>query len=241
MSSVAPSGDEETPRLSNGFHSLSIGEAASQNLDQGVNLHANFEARIKNPLVGIPRRRLLDQVEEFCRVKDLQDYRQIIRKGALVAQDPTGYEDITGDETLDQTEIDALRDEVLHKWRIPSVLLLTVITCSIGAAVQGWDQTGSNGANLDFPKAYNIDKDTTHDNLIVGLVNAAPYIGTAVLGCWLSDPINDFVGRRGTIFFSANFCLWPVIGSAFCATWQQLLVCRLLLGIGMGTKASTGG
>jgi sugar porter (SP) family MFS transporter len=239
MPSVTPNGVEETPRLSNGFHSLSIGEAGSQNLDQPVNLHANFEAKIKNPLVGIPRRRLLDQVEEFCRVKNLQDYRHIIRKGALVAQDPTGYEDITGDETLDQTEIDALRDEVLHKWRIPSVLLLTVITCSIGAAVQGWDQTGSNGANLDFPKAYNIDKETTRDNLIVGLVNAAPYIGTAVLGCWLSDPINDFVGRRGTIFFSANFCLWPVIGSAFCATWQQLLVCRLLLGIGMGTKAST--
>lgn len=195
--------------------------------------------RIKNPLVGITRRTLLRDVDEFCRTKGLEDHKLIIRKGALVAQDPTGYEDITGQEALTQPEIDALRNEVLHKWRCPKVLLLTIITCSIGAAVQGWDQTGSNGANLDFPKALKIDSGSTRDDLIVGLVNAAPYIGTAFLGCWLSDPVNNYFGRRGTIFFAANFCLWPVLGSAFCQTWQQLLACRLLMGVGMGAKAST--
>ena len=120
------------------------------------------------------------------------------------------------------------------------MLLLTVVTCSIGACVQGWDQTGSNGATVDFPEVFNINGDTLHDKMLVGLVNAAPYLGTAFFGCWMSDPLNDWVGRRGTIFFSANFCLWPVLGSAFCTTWQQLLGCRLLLGLGMGTKASTG-
>lgn len=29
------------------------------------------------------------------------------------------------------------------------------------------------------------------------------------------------------------------MGSAFTKNWQQLFVCRLLLGIGMGSKAST--
>lgn len=162
-----------------------------------------------------------------------------IRKGALVARDPTGYEDITGEEVLDQKEIDALRDEVLHKWRITGQLLLTVITCSIGAIVQGWDQTGTNGATVEFPEAYDIGGESIRDKLLVGLVNAAPYLGTAFFGCWMSDPINNRFGRRGTIFFSANFCLWPVIASSFCNTWQQLLACRLLLGMGMGTKAST--
>lgn len=196
--------------------------------------------RIQNPLANVPRRTLLARVEEFIREKRLEDWRDIIRKGALIAQDPTGYEDIVGDEALDETEITALRNEVLHKWRINRCLITTIITCSIGAAVQGWDQTGSNGANLDFPRAYGIDHETTRDKLIVGLVNAAPYIGTALFGCWLSDPINNLVGRRGTIFFSANFCLWPVLGGAFARTWTELLICRLLLGIGMGTKASTG-
>lgn len=195
--------------------------------------------RIKNPLVGVSRRTLLRDVDEFCRTKDLEKHRNIIRKGALVAQDPTGYEDITGDEALTQDEIDALRNEVLHKWRCPKVLLLTIITCSIGAAVQGWDQTGSNGANLGFPAAFGIGDDTTRSHLLVGLVNAAPYLGTAFVGCWLSDPLNNYWGRRGTIFVAANFCLWPVLGSAFCQSWQQLMVCRLLMGVGMGAKAST--
>lgn len=182
----------------------------------------------------------MSQVDDFCRQKGLDEFRSVVRKGALIAQDPTGYEDITGPEALDDEEIEALRDEVLHKWRVPTVLYLTIATCSIGAAVQGWDQTGSNGANLDFPHAYGIDGDSIHDKLLVGLVNAAPYIGTAFFGCWLSDPLNSRIGRRGTIFFAANFCLWPVIGSAFCDTWVELLCCRLLLGVGMGTKASTG-
>jgi hypothetical protein len=196
--------------------------------------------RIKNPLVGIPRRTLLADVDDFCRLKNLEDHRELIRKGALVAQDPTGYEDITGAEALRPDEIEALRNEVLHKWRVPWTLLLTVLTCSIGAAVQGWDQTGSNGANLDFPAALGIASKSIHDKLIVGLVNAAPYIGTSFVGCWLSDPLNNHLGRRGAIFVAANFCLWPVLASAFCNTWQQLLICRLFMGVGMGAKASTG-
>lgn len=178
-------------------------------------------------------------METFCRERGLQEHRDIIRKGALVAKDPSGYEDITGVDSLDQDEIRALRDEVLHKWRIPRALYLTVLTCSVGAAVQGWDQTGSNGANLEFPDAFGIGSESIYDKSLVGLVNAAPYIGTALAGCWVSDPINSLLGRRGTIFVSAHFCLWPVLASAFCNTWVQLLGCRILLGVGMGIKAST--
>ena len=58
-------------------------------------------------------------------------------------------------------------------------------------------------------------------------------------GCWLSDPLNNYFGRRGTIFFSAVFCLLSVIGSAVTQNWKQLFVTRLLLGVGMGSKAST--
>lgn len=38
---------------------------------------------------------------------------------------------------------------------------------------------------------------------------------------------------------AACFCFLTVIGSAFSQSWVQLLVCRLLLGVGMGAKAST--
>ena len=72
----------------------------------------------------------------------------------------------------------------------------------------------------------------------MGVVNAGPYLASAGLGCWLSDPLNNLFGRRGTIFFSAVFCLLSVIGSAVSQNWQQLFVTRLLLGVGMGAKAS---
>ncbi|KAJ3938230.1 uncharacterized protein N0V96_011919 [Colletotrichum fioriniae] len=178
-------------------------------------------------------------VEAFCTEHGLQEEIAVFRKGALVAQDPEGYETLTGSEALDEAEITALREEVTHKWRLPKKLYLTIITCSIGAAVQGWDQTGTNGANIFFPEEYGIASSSTRDRLILGLVNAGPYIGSALCGCWLSDPLNHYFGRRGVIFFSAHFCIWPLIGSAFSHNWQQQLANRLLMGIGMGAKAST--
>ncbi|KAI0376357.1 hypothetical protein F5Y04DRAFT_286005 [Hypomontagnella monticulosa] len=204
-----------------------------------VDLNANLEAKIKNPLKGIPRERLMRDVEAFAQEKGLMEHLPLLRKGALVAQNPHDFEDQDGEETLDEAEKEALRFEINHRWRMPARLFLTIATCSIGAAVQGWDQTGSNGANIFFPKYYGIGSTSDRDTLLVGLINAGPYIGSAFIGCWLSDPINNWLGRRGVIFTSAHFCLWPVIGSAFCHTWEQQLACRLLMGIGMGVKAST--
>ncbi|KAL2126880.1 hypothetical protein VTI74DRAFT_11689 [Chaetomium olivicolor] len=216
-------------------HHLEKGHSHGEHVD----LNRNLEARIKNPLEGIPRAELMSRVESFAQEKGLTEHLPLLRKGALVAQDPAAYEDISGPEALTDDEKAALRKEIEHKWRMPTKLFLTIATCSIGAAVQGWDQTGSNGANIFFPEVYGIGGKSTRDTLLVGLVNAGPYIGSAFIGCWLSDPINNFLGRRGVIFVSAHFCIWPVIGSAFCHTWPQQLACRLLMGIGMGVKAST--
>jgi hypothetical protein len=200
---------------------------------------ANTRFRIRNPLAGIPRDTLLQQVTDFAHEKGLEEHLPLFKKGALVAQDPGNYEDITGAESLTPEEVEFLRDEVLHKWRHPTALYLTIFTCSIGAAVQGWDQTGSNGANLSFPVAFGIGSESNHDTLLVGLVNSAPYIGSAFFGCWVSDPINFYIGRRGATFLAAIFCFLPVFGSALSQTWQQLFACRILLGFGMGVKGST--
>ncbi|GME57125.1 putative sugar transporter protein [Neofusicoccum parvum] len=214
-----------------------------------INLNSNIEAKIKNPLAGLSKEQLAYQVEEFAKEHNMTDRLDLLQRGALVAQDPAEFESVPG---LTEEEKDALRNEVTHKWRQPKALYFTVILCSIGAAVQGWDQTGSNGANLSFPQAFGIsdaeyldDAETIPNpdyatNLwLVGIINAAPYLASAFLGCWMSDPLNNYFGRRGTIFFSAVFCLLSVIGSGCSQTWEQLFVTRLLLGIGMGSKAST--
>ncbi|KMU79773.1 arabinose-proton symporter [Coccidioides immitis RMSCC 3703] len=209
--------------------------------DEKIDLNSNVSGRIKNPLAHIPKHRLLRDVEEFANKNGLDDILPNLQKGALIAKDPANFETVEG---ITEEEIEVIRDEVVHKWRQPRPLYYTIILCSIGAAVQGWDQTGSNGANLSFPDAFNIsDREGTPNahihQWLVGLVNAGPYIGSAFLGCWLSDPFNDFFGRRGAIFISAVFCVLPPIGSAVSQNWEQLLITRLLLGIGMGAKAST--
>lgn len=119
----------------------------------------------------------------------MTDKTALLQKGALVAQDPPAFEQVA---ELDEVERDALRNEVLHKWRQPRALYFTVILCSIGAAVQGWDQTGSNGANLSWPQSFGVPDspgsdppvpgvDYAYNSWIVGVVNAGPYLASAGL------------------------------------------------------------
>ncbi|KAH0551749.1 hypothetical protein GP486_007033 [Trichoglossum hirsutum] len=88
---------------------------------------------VRNPLDGIPRETLLASVDDFAREQNMEDILPLLRKGALVAQDPAGFETI---DELDDGDRRVLRDEITHKWRQPWALYFTVVTCSVGAAVQ---------------------------------------------------------------------------------------------------------
>ncbi|EXL67777.1 hypothetical protein FOPG_16120 [Fusarium oxysporum f. sp. conglutinans race 2 54008] len=201
--------------------------------------------RIKNPLVGIPKEDLLREVEAYAQEHGLGDALPHLSKGALVAQHPGEFESLG---ELDDEDREALRTERDHRWRHPKLLYYTILLNSISAAIQGWDQTGSNGANLSFPQAFNI-ADTGEactaagtceiNSWIVGAINGAPYMAIALFACWLSDPLNHLIGRRGTIFVGAVFSLLAPIGQALAQSWPQILVCRILLGIGMGLKEVT--
>ncbi|EPQ31072.1 uncharacterized protein PFL1_01261 [Pseudozyma flocculosa PF-1] len=200
---------------------------------------ATHKPNLENPLWGVPRDRLLHDVEVFAREKGLEEHTELLKKGALVAQDPGMYKQLA---ELDQDEKDAITHEFTHRWSHPWTLYLTIFSCSIGAATQGWDQTGSNGANLSFPDEFGIattGPDAEKHEWLVGAINAAPYIASALCGCWLSDPLNNFFGRRGCIFITALVLIATPIGSAFTTSWEQLFVVRLILGLGMGAKGST--
>lgn len=179
---------------------------------------------------------LTQHVQSFAYRKGLNDIEGLLRKGALIARDPEGFEQLN---ELSENEKTAIRNETLKKWHHPKALYRTVIVCSVAAAVQGWDQTGTNGANLSFPQVFGIADQHGMDPWIVGFVNAAPYMAASIIGCWLSDPINYILGRRWTILISALFCIFPVLGSGFAQNWVQLLVTRILMGLGMGLKAAT--
>lgn len=143
--------------------------------------------RIKNPLLGIPRADLFRDVTNYATEHQLLEILPLLQKGALVAQDPKGFEDI---EELSENDRAILRTERTHRWKHPKMLYFTIVLNSVGAAIQGWDQTGSNGANLSFPQEFSI-ADTEpacstaalceKNSWIIGAINAAPYICIALL------------------------------------------------------------
>lgn len=200
------------------------------------------EKDLTNPLRSIPKQKLLDDVRAFANQYGLNDVVEDLEHGALVAQDPENFGLIS---ELREDEVDALTHEVEHKWSHPFAMYATIVLCSIGACVQGWDQTGSAGANLSFPTEFGIpitdptDPNYNKNNWIVGLVNSAPYIAAFSCSVWLADPFNHYFGRRGALFLAAIFCIAAPLGSAFTHSWWQLFICRLILGLGVGFKEVT--
>lgn len=201
--------------------------------------------RVRNPLIGVSKEELIADVKSFAQEHQLEHIEPLLVKGALVAQSPALFEEI---EELDDQDRNCIREEITNRFKLPRTLYYTIILNSVAAAIQGWDQTGSNGANLTFGQALGIpdsgdactrDGNCEKNSWIIGFVNACPYIAIALFTAWISDPVNEFVGRRGTIFIAAIFSLLAPIGQGLSQTWPQLAVCRVLLGIGMGLKEVT--
>ena len=72
-------------------------------------------------------------MESFAKENELVEITPLLVKGALIAKDPPAFESVPG---LEDFEKEAIRNEILHKWRQPKALFYTIILCSIGAAVQ---------------------------------------------------------------------------------------------------------
>lgn len=101
--------------------------------------------RIKNPLRGLSKEQLFQNVHNFANEHGLTHAFSYLKKGALVAQRPQDFENIP---ELDEHDREALRDEVVHRWRLPWPLYYTIVLNSIAAAIQGWDQTGIYSVSL---------------------------------------------------------------------------------------------
>lgn len=93
----------------------------------------NTVSSIVNHLSHLSASELRQRVDQFAEEKGLQDVAGLLYKGALISRDPSSFEQL---DELDDDEKEAIRNETLHKWRQPRALYLTVIICSVAAAVQ---------------------------------------------------------------------------------------------------------
>lgn len=202
-------------------------------------LRATINARLANPLAGFSQQQLTQKGLEFAMkhgMKGPEDVRAF-KLGARLAQDFNAYRHI---EELSAQEFNAIEHEFTHKWSLPWSLILVIVLCSFCAAVQGMDETVINGSHIFFAREFGIDNvKSSRDTWLLGLVNAAPYLCCATIGCWLTIPLNDWWGRKGTIIFacivSAATCIWQSCTS----TWWHMLIARFFLGIGIGPKSAT--
>lgn len=117
-----------------------------------------------------------------------------------------------------------------------------------------------NGAQGFFKKGFGIASSTGRDSWLLGLVNSAPYLCCAFIGCWLTEPMNARFGRRGTVFvacvISALACFWQgftskntssrirmafstVLTNRVVDTWWHMFIARFALGLGIGPKSAT--
>lgn len=96
---------------------------------------------IVNPLQSMTKAAVAANAKEFCADHGLADQTDLFVKGALVARDPDDFDDLT---ELNEHDKGVLRHERDHKWSAPWMLYFTMGVCAVGAATQGWDQTGKH-------------------------------------------------------------------------------------------------
>lgn len=123
-----------------------------------------------------PAQAVLD-AREFAESHGLGEHADLFGRAALVAREPKRFDMVA---ELSEEERSSLRYEQDHKWHGPKMLWYSISLCAVGAATQGWDQTGSNGANLSFPTEFGIDG-TGKDEWIVGLVNAIIFLTAGLM------------------------------------------------------------
>jgi len=78
-------------------------------------------------------------VDEFCREHGFEEQNALFRRAARVAHNP---HEIAMLPELSDEERRICIEETTHKWRHTLMMYVTIFICSIGAATQGWDQTG---------------------------------------------------------------------------------------------------
>lgn len=220
-----------------------------------------LDARICNPFNDKEIPQMDAYLEEFMMETGIEKiYRDHFRRGMYIAQHPNHLDDPNVSPhnlSLEPFEQEYLKlDKIattddresskfdLKKWSLPSPLWRLVTLCALGAAVQGWDQSAVNSAQIYYQDAFKIwifqPEGTTlvPEPWLVGLVNSAPYL-CCVLSCWFTHPLNHWFGRRWTIFISCLFSAAWVLAQSFANSWQIMFAFRLLLGLGIGPKSAT--
>jgi len=107
------------------------------------------------PFQDWSKSRMETEIDSFIATTELEEYSDYIRRGALLCQDRNAFER----ERPDGLKLKPIEKRYLDleystrrsdKFRQAGRLWLLVALCSLGAAVQGWDESAVNGGELEM-------------------------------------------------------------------------------------------
>ncbi|KAK2026908.1 hypothetical protein LX32DRAFT_593804 [Colletotrichum zoysiae] len=231
-----PPSDQAQAEVSHMDHPGRVSDNTAIDEEERKRLEAS--RKLENPLSGLAPEQLAQKGEEYCREHGIGDEEDIraFRLGAMIAGNMNKYDTMT---ELTAQERAVLDGETTHKWRNPKMLYGVVAVCSFCAVVQGMDETVVNGAQSFYKTQFGIGGKTERDTWLLGLTNSAPYLCCALIGCWLTEPMNKAFGRRGTVFISCMISALACFWQAFTNTWWHMFIARFMLGFGIGPKSAT--
>ncbi|XXG95821.1 hypothetical protein Hte_002092 [Hypoxylon texense] len=225
--------------------------------DQVKRRRSNRHGIIENPLAHLNDEELKDDVTAFQKRCLPNVDRARLLRAARVAQNVRSYDEVARSDDpeagkhlpvqLDVEEKMALKAEKDSLFSQRNMFMV-ILTVSLAAFLQGFVQSSINGASLYadlFGLTYVVSTRSGDENLPpqgddwkLGATNASPFFFAALLGCWLSLPINDLIGRRGAMAVAAGLIfISSALSAAFCYSWVALFGVRIINGIGMGLKA----
>jgi hypothetical protein len=147
-----------------------IGDTSGRRKTIAVNI-------VENPLKRHSPEQTVENARVFAETHGISEHAALFGRAGLVAREPDRFEMVS---ELEEAERTALTYEKDHKWHGPKMLWYSVGLCAVGAATQGWDQTGSNGANLSFPQEFGINGEG-RDEWIVGVINAIIFLTAGLM------------------------------------------------------------
>ena len=110
----------------------------------------NVNSPLVNPFLGKGHTEMCYLIDTFMDKTGIDlSYYEVIARGAFLAQDRCAFSRPREDKRrLSQEETEALEREENDKWNQPYVLYALVACCSLGASVQGFDESAINGGTV---------------------------------------------------------------------------------------------
>lgn len=191
--------------------------------------HIKSESDEIDPFEGLTKEQVASNAYNFAYEHGLGEDADVFSRGAMLSYDGNT-------DHLLPDEVEAITRESTHKWGSqPKALIYMAVMGAMCAIVQGMDETVINGAQLYFNKEFGIE----NREVITGIVVGAPYLSCFVIGCALTEPLNNWLGRRKVIFLACAISGIASIWEAFTYSWVQMFVARFVLGLGIGPNSTT--